>query len=588
LSSLGSAGPASPYCHNTSQPQVILPPDSGYDHSYDAFANNTEQSLNDFSKAPMNGFSDTYLPSTYQHSYAIHNQGAQPSYNSLTGMQRNGATADEDMLSAPDYGNSGRPSVASTHDSPATPPAHSETLQTNQKNADSTMDLGENRSSYYTQPLQTMEHFRLASMPKLDRTMSDIYNDELYSPSFTYTQAPVMRSNQQAPPSSNGSDMFSQLIQAAKNQHLSANASNAGNDTSRGRSPFRQGSPLAPVSNQNFTTNPSTQVRLGSAAHMREQQKAENDARIIEEQLKKLSPEQSAPKTISPKDALLDYHETEEAAAMPLFPQPTAQVASQAKTMAMPPPADMQPDLDDSSSQQSFASMATSRRQSSSAYSNSSQNLQGNSSGFQFAPPSVAGSLQVPQQYPFIPQQRQFNGIPTLASMESSSSDFTGQTSSQSPELRKPAQSTSDGGTYTCTYHGCNLRFETPTKLQKHKREGHRQSVPLIGGIGAHVRHGSHGGHGMTSAAVMANSQAGPHKCERINPSTGKPCNTVFSRPYDLTRHEDTIHNARKQKVRCHLCTEEKTFSRNDALTRHMRVVHPEVDFPGKHRRRMG
>jgi len=44
----------------------------------------------------------------------------------------------------------------------------------------------------------------------------------------------------------------------------------------------------------------------------------------------------------------------------------------------------------------------------------------------------------------------------------------------------------------------------------------------------------------------------------------------------------------RKQKVRCALCTEEKTFSRGDALTRHMRVVHPEVDFPGKHRRRGG
>ncbi|XTI86071.1 hypothetical protein V2W45_1192783, partial [Cenococcum geophilum] len=55
-----------------------------------------------------------------------------------------------------------------------------------------------------------------------------------------------------------------------------------------------------------------------------------------------------------------------------------------------------------------------------------------------------------------------------------------------------------------------------------------------------------------------------------------------------LTRHEDTIHNARKQKVRCALCIEEKTFSRNDALTRHTRVVHSEADFPGKHRRRGG
>jgi hypothetical protein len=62
--------------------------------------------------------------------------------------------------------------------------------------------------------------------------------------------------------------------------------------------------------------------------------------------------------------------------------------------------------------------------------------------------------------------------------------------------------------------------------------------------------------------------------------------NSVFSRPYDLTRHGDTIHNARKQKVRCHLYNKEKTFSRNDALTKHMRAVHPEIDWPAKTRRK--
>jgi len=165
-----------------------------------------------------------------------------------------------------------------------------------------------------------------------------------------------------------------------------------------------------------------------------------------------------------------------------------------------------------------------------------------------------------------------------LTSMESSASEAGPETGSASGEhAQKPAASTADTGTYTCTYHGCTLRFETPQKLQKHKREGHRNASAASVGSG------------MTSAALLErNSQAGPHKCERINPTTGKPCNTIFSRPYDLTRHEDTIHNARKQKVRCALCVEDKTFSRNDALTRHMRVVHPEVDFPGKHRRRGG
>jgi hypothetical protein len=142
----------------------------------------------------------------------------------------------------------------------------------------------------------------------------------------------------------------------------------------------------------------------------------------------------------------------------------------------------------------------------------------------------------------------------------------------QSHAVQRPDDTASDAGTYTCTYHGCTQHFGTPAQLQKHKRNGHRQISPASAPT--------------TLSIVFRNSQAGPHKCERINPSTGKPCNSVFSRPYDLTRHEDTIHNSRKQKVRCHLCSEEKTFSRNDALTRHIRVVHPEVDWPGKTRRK--
>ena len=203
------------------------------------------------------------------------------------------------------------------------------------------------------------------------------------------------------------------------------------------------------------------------------------------------------------------------------------------------------------------------------------------------------------QQYSFTaPQQQQLERRPSqpqpapnnllqhtpefpasLPSLESTGSEVLPSSEMSPPQappkikdISRPENTTSSGGTYTCTYHGCTQRFETPSKLQKHKREAHRQTTP--------------GGHLITRDTSSRNSQAGPHKCERINPSTGKPCNSVFSRPYDLTRHEDTIHNARKQKVRCHLCTEEKTFSRNDALTRHMRVVHPEVDWPGKQRRR--
>lgn len=421
--------------------------------------------------------------------------------------------------------------------------------------------------------------------------MSDAYNDELYNPSFAVTSAPLPRSLESTTTTStHQSDVFSQRLQAANSQHLSAaSASQHDFDANidRDRSPFRQGSPLAPTSNTFAPVN-AAPVRLGSAAKMREQQKAENDARVLQQQIQRTSPQQIASQTISPKEAMLDYHETDEDAKAPLFPPQPRPTSSRPPDLPLPEPS--QSDIEDTASQRSYRSMATTRRESSS-YSNSSQPAQ-QGSGFTFVPPAVPGSARVPQQYPFAPQQRREASslssatdktleLPTLTSMESTGSEFAPES-----EIKRPERTNADIGTYTCTYHGCTLRFETPTKLQKHKREGHRQSVPATAGVKEEDDRASSEdiGSDMTSEALR-NSQAGPHTCRRINPSTGKACNTVFSRPYDLTRHEDTIHNARKQKVRCQLCTEEKTFSRNDALTRHMRVVHPDVDFPGKTRR---
>lgn len=69
--------------------------------------------------------------------------------------------------------------------------------------------------------------------------------------------------------------------------------------------------------------------------------------------------------------------------------------------------------------------------------------------------------------------------------------------------------------------------------------------------------------------------QTGPHRCDLINQGTGKSCNKVFSRPYDLVRHQDTIHAAVRKTFKCELCGEaSKTFSRMDALSRHRRVKH--------------
>lgn len=542
LSSLGSAGPASPYTANTSNPQVA----GDIYHDFNDYRQSSSKPLTPVHTPSQEQFLTPHYTNFYQHSsnlaFSMSNDGLPTKH-----------MVDADMVPGSEYnGNSGRPSAASvaSHDSPSTPPSY---------------EVEERQKNVYRN-----------TMPKLDRTMTDIYADELYNPSFQITSAPAAPS-QTLSTLSPQNDVFTQRLQAANNQHL--NASNTQVPLaipSRERSPFRQGSPLAPSANT-FGSQHSPNMRFGTATHMREQQKAENDARALQQQLERTSPEHATPKTISPKEVDLVYHENEEVSNMPLFPpqqqQPTPSVYRQQSTITQDPS-----DFDDA------VSMATSRRQSSSAYSTSSQATQQQSS-FNFVPPSVPGSVsrQIPQQYPFVPQSRRqpsnlsnvSEEFPaSLQSMESSSSEYAPDTS----DNKKPVNTSADTGTYTCTYHGCTLRFETPAKLQRHKREGHRNSAALIAS-GDEV--------GMTSAALR-NTQNGPHKCERINPSTGKPCNTIFSRPYDLTRHEDTIHNARKQKVRCHLCTEEKTFSRNDALTRHFRVCHPEHIELTKGRRRGG
>lgn len=454
-----------------------------------------------------------------------------------------------------------------------------------------------------------------STVPKLDRTMSDIYQDELYNPSLA---ASALTS--QTRPSQNQANLppryIRERLQEVNEKHLSARSSPSAIDINRERSPFQ---PTSGYASEGFTNPHSPVPRLNSAAHMREQQKAEADARAQLDHQPGRNNDSASPRTISPKEAQLDYIGTEEDAKTPLFPQQNTHKRGNRFSANNPNNQQLGQSDVDNNTERSFDSFASSRRQSSSNFSTGTATP--SASNFTFMPPSIPGNVQVPQmpqQYPFISQLRRQSSslrgtsdqIPEfpahLTSMESSKSDSGPEQNSisrqyvsdadsshmrspSSPGLRRPSNTTADSGTYTCTGPGCALRFDTAAKLQKHRREAHRQSTPQRAAGSSTPTVSS-----TTTASNTAdnlsnanrNNQAGPHKCERINPSTNKPCNTVFSRSYDLTRHEDTIHNARKQKVRCHLCTEEKTFSRNDALTRHMRVVHPDVDFPGKTKRR--
>ena len=540
LSSLGSAGPASPFSHNISNPQIAYNDTVG-----DGFHGLPTEEYNNYQLAKFPGVSHDTLYGNYPAYAPGADSSAIATYPRIAAApKRRNERGLRPPQEHPIGASTSRPmSVASsvTGDSPATPANELED-EGRQKNGE-THGFGLSPDNGCSLSLkEPVPH----SVPKLNRTITDIFNDELYNPNFTITSATPA----QMPVSPTNNDVFNQRLQAANNQHLSVNQS----PVSRDHSPFLNGSPHAAMPYQDFPANvPSAQARLGSAQQLREQNKAAQDARALQQQMAAHAADTSTPQTISPKDALLEFHDTDGDANFPLFPQQgtngfDADAVSKAVTQ----------------SQQAFDAMV----------------VEGN---FNFLhpqlPSGLPNGLQVPQQYPFISQPRQQSSVPSLATSRMSSTEAGTVDSTHSGSPQRPANTNADGGTYTCTYHGCTLRFETPALLQKHKREGHRQAH----GLNARKPDAAAG---MTSSFL--NSQAGPHKCDRINPSTGKPCNTIFSRPYDLTRHEDTIHNARKQKVRCNLCTDEKTFSRADALTRHYRVCHPDVEFPGKQRKRGG
>nr|CAD21514.1 related to 26S proteasome subunit RPN4 [Neurospora crassa] len=532
LSSLGSAGPASPYSNNTSNPQIAVTDFndfSGFEDlnyhlvpskasatlhpSFPGYANSNAVPINGYSRAP-----------------AVSKQNNNKSFRQEQSVGSNKP----------------RPApVASSimSDSSATPAGEAE-VAGRQKNGESqeNRDLPDRDQSLPFDDVAINNN----APPKFDRTLTDIMNDELYHPDLVITtSAPAP---QQTLTTSNNN--FNKVVETA-NQHLSAMQSPASSNSS----PFRQGSPHSATLHDFSSLNmASPQVRLGSAQQMRENSKAVQDA-AWQQSLARHNQDMT-PKTISPKDALLDYHEPEGESNFPLFPQPDNHgFNSDAMSKAL--------------SHQSLDGLPNLGDMSTFNFNFSPSNLD--------SMPTFNGLQQLPQtlqQYSFVNQPRQPSTVPSLATSRMSSAETGITDSPRSNAVQRPVDTRAEGGTYTCTYHGCPLRFDTPQLLQKHKREGHRQAHGL----------NSRQPNGMTSTRV--DTQAGPHRCERINPSTGKPCNQIFSRPYDLTRHEDTIHNARKKKVRCEICTDEKTFSRADALTRHFRVCHPDVPFNGGKQRK--
>ena len=514
-SSITSAGPPSPLDHTTAYPQIATSDSSSFSPAYDGFEYmNTPLSAHTSKSLPTPA--DTPTSNSFMAS-GYHNVGAQNAGGyTPTGMRRIQSSGPEDEVS---YAFSGPQSVSSmSHNSPATPHTNYEVDYEDSKHLYQGQEESVNR--WMDNYLQYDSGFPTSAA--FNQAMQDVFPDQIYPAAYPpQAQQTMSRFNPHVSPHR---AMFANRLQAANHDHLSARTNSPITSVPRDQSPFRQNSPFVEQQRVN-SQMPSQQMNTMQAPQRQE-----------------------SAKSVSPKELMLDEHDIDEAQSTPLFPEQSNSIFS---------------------ARQENSNMSTFQP------------------GLYNSHYGQTSSVQMPQQYPFVSQRSRpesgHQGLPDqtpefpahMVSMESTVEEGPSEPSSQHLQpIRRPDDTTSDGGTYTCTYHGCSQRFETPAKLQKHKREGHRQVSPSSAPTAQSI--------------AFRNSQAGPHKCERINPSTGKPCNSIFSRPYDLTRHEDTIHNSRKMKVRCHLCTEEKTFSRNDALTRHMRVVHPDVDWPGKTRRKNG
>jgi hypothetical protein len=385
-------------------------------------------------------------------------------------------------------------------------------------------------------------------VPKFERTMTDAYNDELYMGNMpNSTQAPS--TSYLMPQSQNP------MVQERLHDARMARTTSASTNQSMPLSPFKNSSPFMPSPGAYSQSNPSTR------------QKRPNSPLSA-----------TTPKTISPQEAMLDYKPHRD--DVPLFNQTRADYnsyAAIAPSTSKSPYQNVQPMTYGPQAWSTDLQQATIASAPMPNFNFVAPALPTNLSGI--SNPYLGKSAALSSRS--ASRQNEQPEFPAhLTSMESSASEAPASSASTTLGYNspKPTASAAESGTYSCTYHGCTQRFATPRELQKHKRDIHRSNPHVTPGVGS----------GMSAQQIMdRNSQSGPHRCDRINPTTGKSCNTNFSRPYDLTRHEDTIHNQRKVKLRCVLCTEEKLFSRNDALTRHMRVVHPEqLDFQPRRRRR--
>jgi hypothetical protein len=125
-------------------------------------------------------------------------------------------------------------------------------------------------------------------VPKLNRTITDVYQDKLYNPAQAQRVSKEPRHQQQNLLAPSYQNPLNDRLKAANHGHLSARNQSPMGSIHRDRSPFRQNSPLAAKFDQHAFRRPAATSAPNSHSGIGMQQT-----------------QGEQPKTISPKDAVL-------------------------------------------------------------------------------------------------------------------------------------------------------------------------------------------------------------------------------------------------------------------------------------------
>ncbi|BFZ62431.1 regulatory particle non-ATPase [Saitoella coloradoensis] len=436
----------------------------------------------------------------------------------------------------------------------------------------------------------------IPKFPKLDRTLTDIVEDELYQ---------HIPKNREPPLQEEYDDNYQQNedIQRLINAFPELNQpSDDGSPSSLGSASVGSYSSatMAPPPLDDQSWYP-TVAQMGFPTQVRQmEQRQQNNAMV--ESVRRLRDEEGPAlpqQTVSPKEAFLDFPELEQPPPRGLFSPPSLSAESTIDSQLSQRSADtingnsygsdsqestvphfvphnaMPPPLQAPQHHQNLVPQLMS----------GSSDLSSSSSGRQFSQDSDNEYLPHPAR-----NQAQFSRPGTGYSTESAAS-----TDSFKPDAPR--------NSYACV--DCGRRFDNTQALSAHKRThsgdaisrhpfpqalqgtasapntappsprsanaqlfhqqpAHLQSRPMTHSV-------SHTG---STPSKPSSRSHGPHRCDWNNPNTGLPCNKVFSRPYDLIRHQETIHAQKKPEYKCEICGDDKVFARADALVRHRRVKH--------------